>query len=244
MKALTTGDLAELFSISKYKIRHYIDEGILVPQRNKENGYYFFEEYDIYRLYQIIIFRKIGFSIQEIKEILRMDNAINVLEKAEINLQHKLDELLEIKKTIHKMVRSQKEYKLNEIIFVDREDRYYKRVTEQIVDGDSIDYFKAKKLKLPHFDEPYYILSKQSPAILCLKSKKEDSDYVFPNGMYACKSFAAKDRSSIENQIDRFVNDPLLHNTDYSLENIIVYENIFCSLAYSNVMIYSIEVKL
>ncbi|EAH0334770.1 MerR family transcriptional regulator, partial [Listeria monocytogenes] len=53
MLTLSTGEIAQLFQISKYKIRHYIDEGILVPKRNPENGYYYFEEADIYRLYQI-----------------------------------------------------------------------------------------------------------------------------------------------------------------------------------------------
>jgi DNA-binding transcriptional MerR regulator len=244
MRALTTGELAELFNVSKYKIRHYVDEGILVPKRNKENGYYFFEESDIYRLYQIIIFRKIGFSIQEIKKSLRMDNTANMLEKAEINLQHKIDELLEIQKTIHKIVSSQKKYKLNEIIFVDREERYYKKVPKQIVEEDSIDYFKAVKLEISQLDEPYYIFSKQSTSVLCLKSKKEDSDYSFPTGIYACKNFVAKDRDTIENQVDSFLRDPLLNSRNYSLDNIIVYENIFCSLAYRDVMIYSIEVKL
>ncbi|EAA0373783.1 MerR family transcriptional regulator, partial [Listeria monocytogenes] len=50
MHTLSSGEIAQLFQISKYKIRHYIDEGILVPKRNPENGYYYFEETDIYRL--------------------------------------------------------------------------------------------------------------------------------------------------------------------------------------------------
>lgn len=89
MLTLSTGEIAQLFQISKYKIRHYIDEGILVPKRNPENGYYYFEEADIYRLYQIILFRKIGFSIQEIKESLLGEKVTPMLEQAEQDLQQK-----------------------------------------------------------------------------------------------------------------------------------------------------------
>lgn len=69
MHTLSSGEIAQLFQISKYKIRHYIDEGILVPKRNPENGYYYFEETDIYRLYQIILFRKIGFLFKKSKKV-------------------------------------------------------------------------------------------------------------------------------------------------------------------------------
>lgn len=91
MLTLSTGEIAQLFQISKYKIRHYIDEGILVPKRNPENGYYYFEEADIYRLYQIILFRKIGFSIQEIKESLLGEKVTPMLEQAEQDLQQKIE---------------------------------------------------------------------------------------------------------------------------------------------------------
>lgn len=69
MLTLSTGEIAQLFQISKYKIRHYIDEGILVPKRNPENGYYYFEEADIYRLYQIILLEKLAFLFKKSKKV-------------------------------------------------------------------------------------------------------------------------------------------------------------------------------
>lgn len=41
MKLLSTGELATLFSLSKYTIRHYIEIELLIPHQRNKNGYYF-----------------------------------------------------------------------------------------------------------------------------------------------------------------------------------------------------------
>ncbi|CAM4143325.1 MerR family transcriptional regulator [Listeria ivanovii] len=239
MRTLSTGELAALFQISKYKIRHYIDEGILAPKRNSENGYYFFEEIDIYRLYQIILFRKIGFSIQEIKESLLGEKVTPMLEQAEHNLQQKIDELLDIQKTIQKIIHSQKEITLNETTFVDRANRYYKKIPEQLLDYGSINYSLAAKLDLPHIEEPFYIFSEQETGVICCKSTKETSDFTFPSGKYAYKNFVAEDEVTVKKQASIF-----LEELTYTNKNILIYENIYASLAYPDAMVYSIEVKI
>ena len=87
MRTLTSGELAKLFNISKYKIRHYLEQEILVPKRNQANGYYYFDEGDIYRLYQIMLYRKIGFSLSEIKASLARESDMTLLVKAESKIE-------------------------------------------------------------------------------------------------------------------------------------------------------------
>ncbi|EFS03574.1 putative transcriptional regulator, MerR family [Listeria seeligeri FSL S4-171] len=244
MSTLSTGELAALFQISKYKIRHYIDEGILVPKRNSENGYYFFEEVDIYRLYQIILLRKMGCSIQEIKESLFSENVTIMLEQAESRLSKQIKELQEIQKNAKKIIYSQKKIILNKMIFVEREDRYYQKLPDQIIDEHSINYSQAAKLDLPHLDELVFIFSEDESEIVCLKSNKETSDFFFPAGKYASKSFIAENEATIKNQINIFLEE-LAYTSKYpASKNIIIYENIYPSLAYRDAMVYSIEVKL
>ncbi|EAC3673177.1 MerR family transcriptional regulator [Listeria monocytogenes] len=239
MHTLSSGEIAQLFQISKYKIRHYIDEGILVPKRNPENGYYYFEETDIYRLYQIILFRKIGFSIQEIKESLLGEKVTPMLEQAEQDLQQKIEELVGIQKTIQKIIHSQKEMRLNEITFVAKDNRYFKKVPNQIINHNTINYSQAAKHNLPDLEEPFYIFSKQDTGVICLKTIKKRSDYTFPAGEYACKSFIAKDEATIETQIQLF-----LEELKYPRTSMILYENIYPSLAYPDAMVYTMEVPL
>ena len=62
MKLLTTSELASLFSISKHTIRHYIDIELLTPKERKENGYFFFDEENVYKLYQILVFKNICYN--------------------------------------------------------------------------------------------------------------------------------------------------------------------------------------
>ncbi|MEI5994317.1 MerR family transcriptional regulator [Candidatus Enterococcus mansonii] len=118
MKQLTAGEIAKLFNISKYRIRHYIDKGILTPKRNEENKYYVFEESDIYRLYQINTLREIGFSIKEIQESLKLDNIKSMFEEAETKIQREINKLLATQKTINKIVNSQRKYELNKVILL------------------------------------------------------------------------------------------------------------------------------
>lgn len=74
MKLLTTSELASLFSISKHTIRHYIDIELLTPKERKENGYFFFYEENVYKLYQILVLKNIGYSLRSIKTILTQSN--------------------------------------------------------------------------------------------------------------------------------------------------------------------------
>ena len=70
MKLLTTSELATLFSISKHTIRHYIDIDLLTPKERRDNGLFLFDEENVYRLYQIIVLRNIGYSLKTIKTVL------------------------------------------------------------------------------------------------------------------------------------------------------------------------------
>jgi len=244
VKPLTVGEIAKLFNISKYSIRHYIDKGILTPKRNEENQYYTFEESDIYRLYQIKTLREIGFSIKEIQESLELDNVKSMFEEAETKIQREINKLLATQKTINKIVNSQRIYKLNEVVFVEQEERYFKKLIKHIIEGDSINYAKAVDHEILHLDEPYFILSKNMSEVMCLKSTKECNDYVFPAGTYACKNFVVENITDIEKQVSSFFNDSIINLRDYLVESYLLYENIYCSLAYNDKMVYSIEVKL
>lgn len=246
MKKLTTGEVAKLFTISKSKVRHYVDTGILSPKRNPENGYYYFEETDIYRLYQLTFFRDIGFSIEEIHEHLLgdSDNTILMFEHAEKKLQNQMDNLLVTQKKIKEIIYARKKYQLNKVIFLDRSTRYYQKITNQIIDEDSVNYVEAVKLGIFHLEELYYVLTSTPSVTLCSKSNKDDSDYQFPAGTYACKSFVAKDRTTIENQIEQFLCEVNFNTKEYTNEAILLYENVPCSLAYNDRMVYSLEVKI
>ena len=73
-------ELEKMLNISRANIRFYEKEGLLTPERN-DNGYREYEENEIAILKKIIVYRKLGISIPNIKDIfnetLTLSDAIN-----------------------------------------------------------------------------------------------------------------------------------------------------------------------
>ena len=91
-------DVEKALGITRANIRFYEREGLLSPDR-KENGYRDYTNDDIVRLKKIIIFRKLGLSVADIKEILNgslqlrdaIKNNIENLEKSMTDLSGAMD---------------------------------------------------------------------------------------------------------------------------------------------------------
>ena len=68
----TVKGLSELAGISIRTLHYYHEIGLLKPSHIGENGYRFYEDEDIFRLQQILFYRELDLSLDEIKAILRM----------------------------------------------------------------------------------------------------------------------------------------------------------------------------
>jgi len=76
-------EIETLLGLSRANIRFYEKEGLLFPIRT-QNGYREYSEEDIAILKKIIIFRKLGLSLPEIKEILNGTTPVSVAIKKNI----------------------------------------------------------------------------------------------------------------------------------------------------------------
>lgn len=246
MKLLTTGQLAKLFNITKYKIRYYIDQEILTTSRIERNGYQLFDESDIYRLYQIILFRDIGLSIELIKTILENETIGEELSKVEKKIDLKIKELNEIKQFVSQINLAKERYQLNEIVFLEYPDRYLNILSHQFLSENEIDYLKIATSENfgNNIEEIYYIISEEMQLIAYTKGSIQDFDFPILTGTYISKTFIVEDEAMLLEQIQLFLNDPLVILKKYSYKDLLIFENINCSLAYSSKMLYTIEVKL
>lgn len=243
MKLLTTSELASLFSISKHTIRHYIDIELLTPKERNENGYFFFDEENVYKLYQILVFKNIGYSLRSIKTILTQSNMAPFFTEAEQTIQKKIDELLAIKNTVHAVIEAQNSYKLNEISFFERSDRYFHSFPESVVENGEVDLIKANNMNLSSLDQIFYV-HRENEDIPCLESKKEEGEFAFTKGTYASMSFIVETEDCIKQNIDLFLTDKLLSVRDISQNQLLFFENVYCSLAYNSATIFTVEMKL
>lgn len=89
-------EVESLVNITKKNIRFYEEQGLLNPKRNSENGYRDYSEEDVKILQQIKLLRKLGVSIEEIRQMLKGTHTVGdgmrrhmiTLERDKHNLEH------------------------------------------------------------------------------------------------------------------------------------------------------------
>ncbi|MCU6796719.1 MerR family transcriptional regulator [Paenibacillus sp. WQ 127069] len=92
-------EVAELVNISVRTLHHYDEIGLLAPGSINQAGYRLYTDRELERLQQILFFREIGFSLQEIKAILDDPG----FDRTQALLAHK-ELLLEKKKRLERII--------------------------------------------------------------------------------------------------------------------------------------------
>ncbi len=77
---LNIGEFARLGQVSPRMLRHYDELGLLPPERvDPESGYRFYSVHQLGRLHRIVALRDIGFSLEQIGQILTQDISVDEL---------------------------------------------------------------------------------------------------------------------------------------------------------------------
>ena len=92
-------EVEALIGMTKKNIRFYEDQGLISPERDITNGYRSYNEKDIKRLEQIMLFRKLGVPIEEIRLMISgsstvadcMKRHLVTLGRKQSNLNHAID---------------------------------------------------------------------------------------------------------------------------------------------------------
>ena len=69
MNTQTVGQIAKLSGLTVRTLHHYDEIGLLIPSERGDNGYRRYTESDIERLRQILVYRELGLSLDEIGSI-------------------------------------------------------------------------------------------------------------------------------------------------------------------------------
>lgn len=70
MLAYTVGQVAKLAHISVRTLHHYDELGLLTPSERSEAGYRLYTASDLERLQQVLFYKELGFSLDEIRSIM------------------------------------------------------------------------------------------------------------------------------------------------------------------------------
>ncbi len=96
--ALTVGQLAERFGLTVRTLHHYDEIGLLRPSRRSPSGYRLYDGSDITRLQHVVVYRRLGFALEDIAVLLD-DPGADVaahLRRQRDAVTHRLDELTDL----------------------------------------------------------------------------------------------------------------------------------------------------
>jgi DNA-binding transcriptional MerR regulator len=155
----TVQKLAQLAGVSSRTLRYYDEIGILKPARINSSGYRIFGQKEVDRLQQILFYRELGISLDQIKEIITAPafNAADALKEHREKLLEKrkqLDLLItNVDKTIAsvegrtKMSDKEKFEGFKKKMIEDNEKQYGKEIREKYGD-ETVDKSNAKFMNM------------------------------------------------------------------------------------------------
>jgi DNA-binding transcriptional MerR regulator len=102
----TVKQLADLAGVSPRTLHYYDQIGLLHPEKVARNGYRYYSDPAMLRLQQILFFKELGFSLEEIREIVDRPgfNQLEALRQHKIGLQERLERMKRLIATIDKTI--------------------------------------------------------------------------------------------------------------------------------------------
>lgn len=101
MTAWTVGKVADAFGVTVRTLHHYDEIGLLTPSERSYAGYRLYTEGDLARLQQIVVYRRLELSLEQIAALLDGDeSAADHLRRQRASVMSRLDELRGLVKAI------------------------------------------------------------------------------------------------------------------------------------------------
>lgn len=96
---LTVGELAKLMNVTVRTLQYYHKEGLLIPSFINEGGRRLYTKKDMVKLHEILSFKYLGFSLEDIKQkLISLDNpsdVVKMLDFQEQSLKAQMEKLKE-----------------------------------------------------------------------------------------------------------------------------------------------------
>lgn len=66
---MTVGEISKVLGMTTENIRYYVREGLIKPEKNKDNNYWEYSSEDVLYISDILFYRSMGISIDNIRKI-------------------------------------------------------------------------------------------------------------------------------------------------------------------------------
>ncbi len=92
--AMTVGQVAERFGVTVRTLHHYDEIGLLRPSDRSPAGYRLYTAADLERMQQVIVYRRLGFSLEEVTALVDGDaDGVTHLRRQRDAVMSRIDEL-------------------------------------------------------------------------------------------------------------------------------------------------------
>lgn len=103
MEKYFTKDVTELFTITKEAVRYYEKIGFILPRRDS-NNYRIYTKKDVNILTDVILLKKLGFSLKSIKKLIDKKDKKNILRTQIFEIQKQISDLQEKEKLLKEIL--------------------------------------------------------------------------------------------------------------------------------------------
>lgn len=115
---LTVGQVAEGLGVTVRTLHHYDEIGLVVPSERSRAGYRLYTEADLRRLQHVVVYRRLGFALEEIGEILAegagSETVVDHLRRQRDTVAHRVAELTELVTAIDRALEAEmNEYRIS-----------------------------------------------------------------------------------------------------------------------------------
>lgn len=94
---LTVGQVAERFAVTVRTLHHYDEVGLLSPSERTRAGYRLYTDDDLTRLQHIVVYRRLGFALEEIALLLENPESVEQhLRRQRAAVTSRLDEMRDL----------------------------------------------------------------------------------------------------------------------------------------------------
>ena len=102
----TVGQLSKKTNVSIRTLHYYDEIGLLHPSNKADNGYRYYTKNDMVKLQQIIVLKKLGFTLSKIKEMMKANLHGTKVEKWKQVFEMEIEKIQEEKKRLDEMEKS------------------------------------------------------------------------------------------------------------------------------------------
>lgn len=110
---MTISELAKLMQVSVHQIRYFEEKGVLLPAYIGDNLYRMYGIDEVYRLAHILLLRRLGISVQSIKDCLggfTPDQVASLLQQGMADTKAEIRRLQELNQLVHKVIQEYAEF--------------------------------------------------------------------------------------------------------------------------------------